>query len=267
MALVETYVDSNASIITLADSTNGNRLNNDSLTAISKAINSAVMDDSIRAIIIRSNGDKFCLGMDLEFLQDTKGDTTIGAAAIGLYVDLLLKIYEAPKPIIALINGDVKAGGMGLISACDIVLASDKSTFELSEVLLGLIPANVLPFLYALRLTPQKARYLIMTAKRLNADEAKTANLVDEVYPEEKLERGVKSIMKTLFRASPNALAETKHFTQAILSKNLDESTNMAKEKLLELVGRPDVIEAVTAFNEGSVPSWFGKFKPTKPLV
>ncbi len=264
---VESYVDSGLAVLTMTDSAGGNRLNTESLSSLSSAFNNALMDDGVRVILLRSNGKNFCLGMDLVFLQNVDGDRTVGEETVGMYVDLLLKIYEAPKPVIALVNGDVKAGGMGLVGACDIIVASEHSTFELSEVLLGLIPANVLPFVFALRIKPQKARYLIMTAKRLTASEAKSEGLVDEVYPIEELEKQLKSLIKGLFRAAPHAVAETKHFTQAILSKNMDEASNLAKDKILEMIGMPEVREGIAAFNEGGIPPWFGKFKPEKPLV
>lgn len=267
MALVESYTDCSVAVITLNNSENGNRLNYDSLQSISKMLNSSLLNDDVRVILFRSNGKNFCLGMDLEFLQQENENIELGRESISLYVDLLLKIFQSPKPVVALINGDVKAGGMGLVGACDIILSSDVSTFELSEVLLGLIPANVLPFLFSLRLPPQKARYLILTAKRLDAAEAKALNIVDEVFPADEMEKGVKSVLKGLFRAAPHAVAETKHFTQKLLGKNLLEATNMAKEKLLELIGNPKVIEGITSFNEGGIPSWFGKCKLEKPLI
>jgi enoyl-CoA hydratase/carnithine racemase len=267
LAFIESYIDSGLTVITLADSEGGNRLNMDSLSELSHAINAALMNDEVRVILIRSNGANFCLGMDLVFLTDAEGDRSIGEYAVGLYVDLLLKIYESPKPVIALVDGEVKAGGIGLVAACDIVIASENSSFSLTEVLFGLIPANVLPFIFGLRLTPQRARYLIMTAKRVSADEAKIIGLVDEVFSEDDLEKETRAIIKNLFRANPSAISLTKHFTMSIMFKELNESTNMAKEKLLELVGKPEIINAVKAFNEGSTPEWFAKFKPQKSIV
>jgi enoyl-CoA hydratase/carnithine racemase len=124
-----------------------------------------------------------------------------------------------------------------------------------------------LPFVFSLRITPQRARYFIMTAKRLTAQQALSEGLADEVYPAAELEKGLKGLIKTLYRAAPHAVAETKHFTQSILSKNMDESTNLAKDKIIEMIALPDVRAGIAAFNEGGVPSWFGKFKPARPLV
>ncbi len=267
MSLVEKYVESGLSVITLADSENGNRLNIESLKALHVAFNESVNDEEVRVILLRSNGTNFCLGMDLVFLQNSDGDRNTGEEAVGLYVDLLKSIYKAPKAVIAFINGNVKAGGIGLIGACDIIVASEKSTFELSEVLLGLIPANVLPFIFSTRISPQKARYIILTAAQLSAHEAKEIQLIDKVFGEDRLEKGIKGILKTLFRAAPGAVAETKKFTEAITFKSMDEACSMAKEKLLELISNPDVIKAVTAFNEGDMPEWFDKCRLKKSLI
>ena len=267
MAKVEFLADNGLGIITLADSANGNRLNHETLTGLSLAFNSAILHDEIRVILLRSNGKNFSLGMDLQFLQTAREDRDLAEEAVGLYTDLLLKIFEAPKPVIALVYGDIKAGGTGLVSACDIVIASDDTTVELSEVLLGLIPANVLPFLFSLRVTPQKARYLVMTAKRLNAREAQAAGIIDEVYPLDELEKGLKQVIKSLFRAAPAAISVTKTFTRELLSKTIDESCNLAKKTLIELITREDVLEGIKAFTEGSTPPWFGKAKFTVPLI
>jgi enoyl-CoA hydratase/carnithine racemase len=267
MGFVEYQTDCGLGIITLADSRNGNRLNRESLTELSNALNKAIMHDEIRVIVLRSNGRNFSLGMDLDFLQSVHGDKSTAEEVVSLYTDLLLKIFESPKPVVALIYGDVKAGGTGLVAACDIVIASDDTTFELSEILLGLIPANVLPFLFSLRIPPQKARYLIMTAKRLSAEEARALNMVDEVYSMDELEKGVKSVIKSLFRAAPFAIAATKDFTRKLLSTTIDKACNIARETLLELIARDDVIAGIQAFNEGSTPAWFAKCKLSAPLI
>ena len=147
MALVRTHIDSKLAVITMQDSKTGNRLNKASLEEFSQSFHSMIQNPDTRAILLRSNGPQFCYGMDLDYLQSIQKDIQEGEIAVELFTGLLSKIHKSPKPIIALINGDVKAGGIGLVAACDIVIASTQSTFELSEVFFGLIPANVLPFL------------------------------------------------------------------------------------------------------------------------
>jgi len=266
-SLVEHITDAKVDIITLNDSDNGNVLNSTSLKLLIDALKSSIKNIDSRVILLRSNGKNFCLGMDLKFLQNMEKRSKDAEETISSYSEILYQIYTSSKPVISVVNGAVKAGGIGLMGACDIVIASDISTFELSEVYFGLIPANVLPFIYSLRLSPQKIRYLILTAKRLSAEDALKLNLIDEVFPEDDIEEGVKSIIKGLFRASPSAIAETKRFTAELLNKNMDKSLKLAKETLLKLISDPKVIAGIKAFQEGDIPEWFEKYKPDSPLV
>lgn len=259
--------DSGLGIITLASSATGNRLNQASLEALQQNLYQALGDDAVRVILIRSDGSNWCLGMDLQFLQDRQSEKDLAVHNIGLYADILSHIYHASKPVIAVVNGDVKAGGMGLLAACDILVASEHSTFELSEVLLGIIPANVLPYLMSRRISPQKARYLVLTAARLNALEARNIGLLDEVHPADQLEKAVKALVKTLFRAAPHAVAQAKQFTARLYGETLDQASLMAQETLLEILQQPEVLAGVAAFNQGETPAWFGKFKPTDSII
>ena len=188
-------------------------------------------------------------------------------SAVADYVRLLEAIHEAPKPFIAAVDGAVKAGGVGLVSSCDIVVATGRASFELGEAFFGIIPANVLPFLLSVRIPLQKARYLILTAHTLSAREALTIGLVDELHAEGELERGLRDLLKRLWRTSPAAAAETKSFTRELLGLDPGTARIRARRKLAELLGREETILAIKAFNEGGTPPWFGKFRPTRPLL
>ena len=140
----------------------------------------------MRAILLRSNGPAFCLGMDLARLGRARAARRPGAEAekaVDRYAGVLKAIFSATLPVVCLVEGEVKAGGVGLVCACDIVVAGERATFELGEVIFGLIPANVLPYMLSLRMAPQKARYLVMSSRRISASEALRLNLVDEVVP------------------------------------------------------------------------------------
>ncbi len=267
MSVIEKYIDAQVAVITLNNSQSGNILNYQSLDALLQAFTACMAEKEARVIVLRSNGDNFCMGMDLMMFQSIAENMPQIEQTVALYIELLSAIYTGSKPVISLINGNVKAGGVGLVGACDIVLASEKASFELSEVFFGLIPANVLPFLYSIRIPLQKIRYLILTAKKLSAKEALQLNLVDEVFAEQEMEKGTQSIIKNLFRASPNALAETKRFTYKLVNEKMDRVSRLAKEKLLEMIKNPEVTEAIKSFNEGNIPKWFAKYKPEKPLI
>ncbi len=267
MANIDFDIKSQVAFITLNNSNNGNRLNMNNLTSINQALDKALENKDVRAILLRSNGTNFCLGMDLSFLQTEHENKKLVKESIDLYQSILLKIFNSPKPVIAFINGDVKAGGIGLIAACDINLASTHSTFELSEVFFGLIPANVFPFLIKMRLPLQKVKYLTLTAKKLNAVQALSLNLVDEVFEEENLEKEVKNCLKNLLRAAPHALSEVKSFTYELQNENLENACMLSKDKLFQLLNNQKVINGISAFNEGDIPEWFAKFKTKDPIL
>ncbi|HUI69067.1 MAG TPA: enoyl-CoA hydratase/isomerase family protein, partial [Spirochaetia bacterium] len=200
MARVEQYVDSHVAVITLNDGEHGNLLSPESLGELSAAIKRSQMERDVRAVLLRSSGPSFCLGMNLSRIADsTKADAYEEARrAVSLYGELLHGIFSSPLPFVCLLQGDVKAGGVGLVCACDIVVATEDVSFEMAEVLFGLIPANVLPYLLALRVPAQKVRYLVMSSKKLDAKEALRLNLVDELVSIEDAEKKVRDVMKRL---------------------------------------------------------------------
>jgi enoyl-CoA hydratase/carnithine racemase len=268
LADIDYYVDSGLAVITLADSSGGNLLNGKSLALLHEALRDSLEHAGVRAVLLRSNGARFCLGMDLGLVYDVKADQVAARNLVTAYSNLLLQIHSSPKPVLALVTGEVKAGGVGLTAVCDIVIASEQATFEFSEVLWGLIPANVLPFLLSQRLSPQQAGYLILTGKKIDAEEARSFRLVDEVFSNADLERGAKAAIKKLFRASPQALAEAKSFIQSLHNLTLADACREAQAKLLEMVSRPEVKQAVAQyFAEGELPAWVARFRPQKPLI
>lgn len=267
-SLVDYYADSGVGVVTLRRGEEGNRLTPEFLEALEAAFKSAFEAPEVRAVLLRSNGPSFCLGMDLGRLasSDSPEDEHTLATAISRYGRLLLSIYLAAKPVVAVVRGEVIAGGVGLVAACDIVLAEETAAFELSEVLFGLIPANVLPYLFSLRLSPQKTRYLILSSKRFLAPEAAGIGLVDEAYTAEALEKGVRSLLRRLLRSSPEALESAKLFTQEIYGLSHEEIRARAESTLLELATTDGVRSALRAFEGGELPPWFESFRPSRPL-
>jgi methylglutaconyl-CoA hydratase len=155
---------------------------------------------------------------------------------------------------------------VGLVCACDIVVAAKQAAFELGEVIFGLIPANVLPYMLSLRMPPQKARYLVMSSRRLSAAEARDVNLVDEVVPAAEAGGRVREICARLLRSSPRALAAAKEFTAELIGSTPAQGAALARGRLLSMMRDPATAEGVRAFQEGNVPSWFTRFRPEQPL-
>lgn len=269
--------DSGLGIIHISDG-RGNRLNPASLKELANAFQEGLADEDAKLLMIRSGETSFCLGMDLEGLEssleneenhhgaggNSGGDHRSGG--VKRYSSLLYSIAGCTKPVIALVEGDVKAGGVGLAAACDIVIADENASFELSEVLFGLVPYNVLPYVFSLRMSPQRFRYMVLTAARVNAHEARNLGLVDRVFPEETLEKGLKTMLKTMMRAEPRALAAAKTFFTHALDQDFDALRGNAEQALLKHMEQPQVKEGLQAFHAGDMPEWFARFKPEGKL-
>jgi enoyl-CoA hydratase/carnithine racemase len=268
MALIEQYVDSQVAVITLNDGKHGNLLSPEGLEELASAFDRSLNDQQVRAVLLRSNGPSFCLGMDLARLAAHKspGSTTHAGKEVDRFADVLQTIYSAALPVVCLVEGEAKAGGVGLAVACDMVVAGDGATFELGEVIFGLIPANVLPLL-ALRVGSQKARYLVVSSRRISASEALRLNLVDELVPGGDAERRVREIFKRLLCSSPRALAAAKQFTAELVGTTPEQGSVLARQKLVEMVHDPHTLEGVAAFQEGHMPAWFSRFRPSRPLA
>jgi len=269
VAMIEQYEDSHVSVITLNDGEHGNLLSPEGLEQLASALDKSLDDPHMRAILLRSNGPAFCLGMDLARLaaHDSRASRADAEKAVDRYAGVLQTIFSAALPVICLVEGEVKAGGVGLVCACDIVVAGERATFELGEVIFGLIPANVLPYMLAMRLTPQKVRYLVMSSRRISAPEALRLNLVDEVVTRAEAEHRVRDIFKRLLCSSPRALAAVKEFTEELLGMTPDEGSVLARRRLMEMIHDPPTLDGVQAFQEGHVPAWFSRFRPSRPLV
>jgi methylglutaconyl-CoA hydratase/polyketide biosynthesis enoyl-CoA hydratase PksH len=312
--------DSGLALVTLAESARGNRINSATLTALHDSLDRAEKSDAARFVILRSNGNIFCHGMDFGFFlsrgaargttdghecgasrgaesaitDDHERGTARGAEstttdghecgadagkaaardvavmsaeeAVRAYSGLLTRMRTFPKLIIALVDGEVKAGGVGIVAAADIVLCSLRSSFQLSEVFLGLLPANVLPFLIE-RLGAARAAYLTLSARTLSAAEAQVYGLADEVFAPDTLEKETRAYIRTLLRADPYALGRGKSFVAELRECGTrKEMTDRAEQALLDLSGRADVRAAICAFEDGGLPSWSAKLKLSENL-
>jgi enoyl-CoA hydratase/carnithine racemase len=126
----------------------------------------------------------------------------------------------------------------------------------------------VLPYLLALRVPPQKARYLVLSSRNIPAPEALRLILVDELLPSaEAAERRLREIFSRLLRSSPQALAQAKDFTAELIGKTPGKAAALARHRLLRLLRDPAALQGVRAFRDGDLPPWFLRFKPKGPMA
>jgi methylglutaconyl-CoA hydratase len=154
-----------------------NAFNETTIADLTMAFDEVGQDADVRAIVLAANGPAFCAGADLNWMKKMAGYSFEENEADALRLaDMLRTIYFSPKPVVAKVQGDCYAGGMGLVAACDIVVACDGVNFCLSEVKLGLIPATISPYVIK-AMGDQASRRYFLTAERFDAREARRLGL------------------------------------------------------------------------------------------
>jgi methylglutaconyl-CoA hydratase len=195
---------------------------NDEVIAELTAVFSELDDrDEVRCIVLAGNGPAFCAGADLNWMKRMAGYTRDeNVADAEALANMLKGIYRCPKPTIARVQGDVYAGGTGLVAACDIAVSVDTAQYCLSEVKLGLIPATISP--YVIRAMGARAAHrYFLTAERFSAAEALRIGFVHEVVPAAQLDAKVAEIAQSLLLAGPAALKACKALVQDVAEKDI----------------------------------------------
>jgi len=251
--------DSYVSRIILNAPKSGNVIAEENMELFLQYFKEAVESDTCRVIVIEGREGVFCRGLDFNYIVKDANISNADTFA-NLYKNILKLIYYSPKPVIAAIDGEVLAGGMGLILAADIVIATERSTFCLSEVLFGLIPALIFPFLLE-RVSFKTARFLVLSSSKIDACKADRIGVVDEVIKDGDLEKELKQHLKRLLFSSPDALALTKRYSDKLQNINLDSKLEHAQKTLAQLLKNKDNIKAINSFLDGGHPDWVISYK------
>lgn len=216
----------------------------------------------VPAVILSGRPGLFCRGLDLEkVLQqvDAKPDAPDGdgsglRAGVAAFARLLRTLREYPAPVLAAIDGAVLGGGIGVAAACDVVIATRRSSFGLPEGLFGLIPAVVLPVLQS-RIAPQRARLLALTAYSRGAEDAQALGLVDVVCADEKLAATVGRSLRDVSRVKGSAVAALKRFSHEVEGLPLAEGLERGVRETTGTLSQPATLLAVRSFlSEGEAP-------------
>jgi methylglutaconyl-CoA hydratase len=196
--------------ITLNRPEKRNALNDELIEALKNSIVTATSAESTRVILISGAGKDFCSGADLSALRKiSQASVAENQADARSLTELFLLIRQAPVPIVAAVRGKALAGGCGLASACDIVLASANAQFGYPEVKLGFVPAMVMAILRR-NVSEKRAFELIIRGEQMSAAEAKQFGLVNQVFADEDFESAVTAYVKGFEKASKSAVALTK---------------------------------------------------------
>lgn len=213
--------------------------------------------DNVRAIVLAANGPAFCAGADLNWMKKVANYTEEeNRADAEQLAEMLFQIYSCTKPVIAKVQGDCYAGGMGLMAACDISVVVDTAQFCLSEVKLGLIPATISPYVIKAMGANAARRYFI-TAEKFSAKEAHRIGFVHEAVPAERLDETVDHIVKAIVSNGPNAVVAAKWLVEDVTGAEIEEELlAYTAECIAEIRGSEEAKEGVASFLEKRKPNW-----------
>ena len=213
--------------------------------------------DDVRCIVLAAAGTAYCAGADLNWMKRmadyTREQNLADAGQLG---EMLRTIDQCPKPTIARVQGDVYAGGTGLVAACDIAVAVDTANFCLSETRIGLIPATISP--YVVRAMGARAAHRwFLTAERFGAAEAHRIGFVHEVVTAGQLDARVTELAKTLANCGPAAVKATKQLLNDVAGRDITpELIRMTVECIADIRVSPEGREGVQSFLQKRKPGW-----------
>jgi methylglutaconyl-CoA hydratase len=216
-------------------------------------------DPTLRAIVLAAEGKAFCAGADLNWMKAMAGYSwEENHADAGKLAEMLWTLYSCPIPVIARVQGDVYAGGVGLVAVCDIVVAMDTAGFCLSEAKLGLLPATIGPYV-ARALGEQASRRYFVTAERFSAIEAHRLGLVHELATAETLDEKVDALSVALIANGPAAVRACKRLVQDVAHAPITPALrDDTARRIADIRASAEGREGVQSFLAKSKPSWLG---------
>jgi methylglutaconyl-CoA hydratase len=234
-----------------------NAFNDDVIQQLKAAFEDLGARDDVRAVVLAAVGPAFCAGADLNWMRRMADYTREeNVADAGQLAAMLRAIYECPKPTIAAVQGDVFAGGMGLVAACDMAVSVDSATYCLSEVKLGLIPATISPYVIRAMGARASHRYFL-TAERFSAQEAHRIGFVHELVGADALDAKVSELAQALASASPAAVKACKRLVQDVAERTIDgELIAATVQGIADIRASEQGREGVQSFLQKRKPAW-----------
>jgi methylglutaconyl-CoA hydratase len=250
-------VEVHRATVTLTRAEMRNAFNDAVIAELTQVFTELGQREDVRAIVLAAEGPAFCAGADLNWMRrmaDYSREENVVDA--GKLAEMLRVIYTCPKPTVARVQGDVYAGGMGLVACCDLAVSVDTAGFCLSEVKLGLIPATIGPYV-ARAMGARAAHRYFLTAERFSAAEAHRIGFVHEVVPVERLNAQVDELVKALTSAGPTAVRACKQLVQDVAEQAIDATLiDHTVQGIADIRASAEGKEGVQSFLQKRKPHW-----------
>lgn len=236
-----------------------NAINEALCAGISAAIDAAEADPAVRAIVLTGAGEQvFCAGGDLKPSADGSPFALEPAEPNHYVIRLFRRMQACRLPIVARINGDALAGGLGIVCACDMAITTSTARFGVPETRVGLFPMMILP--YMMRIIPRRRLLeMCITGELLDAADALALDIVSYVVPPAELDAKVDWLLARIVNKSPTAIRIGKQVFHAIEDMTIDQSFELTQVMLPIMAQSADAKEGFAAFNEKRKPVWTGK--------
>ncbi len=233
-----------------------NSINDVMISERTKALSELAKDPAVRLVKLTGAGESFCAGADLNWMRQTASYTKQQSLADSKKLhQMLLGIYQCPKPVVIHVNGLAMGGALGIIAAGDMAFAEESAVFSFSEVRLGLVPAVISPFIIR-KIGEGKAREFFLTAERFTAKQAHQMGLVNYVGIPDQLQDMIAARIKWILQGAPGALADCKALIQKVSGMNLEEAGDYTSELLTKRRISAEGQEGMVAFFTKRKPNW-----------
>lgn len=233
-----------------------NALNPSMIEELYRAIEWLGQAGGLRAVVLTGAGPTFCAGGDLGWMQSTMKKARAERVADSARLATMFRaLNELPMPLIGRVNGPAYGGGVGMISVCDVSIGVDSGVYCLTEVRLGLLPANIAPYVVA-RMGEANARRTFLTARPMKAAEAQRLGLLSEVVAADQLDGAVERELADLLQCAPGAVAATKKLIAYVDQHDLPTSMIYTADKLADAWETAEGSDGIAAFFGKRAPAW-----------
>src|SRR5690348_11923159 len=239
------------SVVTLNRPERRNALTLELLTELCSAISVAAEQPDQRVLILRGAGAAFCTGLDLKEAADQKK----AQATAEMVAKTLVTIAETRLVTIAAVHGAAVAGGAGIMSACDFVLAAEKTKIGYPEVRRGLVAGLVMTFLRR-QVGERNLRELVLGGELIDAARAKEIGLVNRVVAADEIMNEAQKFANSVLQGAPNAIAQTKRLVEELWSSSVKQDVELALKHHMQARESSEAREGIAAFNEKRKPNW-----------